>query len=65
VTGLQSHRGATLSSSLRPALSGWTKPFTDPRLCAAIVEHLTFAGQIIEAGTVSYRLAQARAVKAA
>jgi DNA replication protein DnaC len=45
--------------------SGWTKTFTDPRLCAAIVDRLTFAGQIIETGTVSYRLAQARAVKAA
>jgi DNA replication protein DnaC len=45
--------------------SGWTKTFTDPRLCAAIVDRLTFAGQIIETGAVSYRLAQARAVKAA
>jgi hypothetical protein len=39
---------------------GWTKTFTDPRLCAAIVDRLTFAGQIIETGTVSYRLAHAR-----
>jgi len=45
--------------------SGWTKTFTDPRLCAAIVDRLTFAGQIIETGTTSYRLARARAVKAA
>jgi DNA replication protein DnaC len=42
------------------AFSGWTKPFTDPRLCAAIVDRLTFAGQIIETGTESYRLAHAR-----
>jgi DNA replication protein DnaC len=28
--------------------SGWTKTFTDPRLCDAIVDRLTFAGQIIE-----------------
>lgn len=41
--------------------SGWTKTFTDPRLCAAIVDRLTFAGQIIETGTNSYRLAHARA----
>ncbi len=41
--------------------SGWTKTFTDPRLCAAIVDRLTFAGQIIETGTTSYRLAHARA----
>jgi len=43
-----------------PAPDGWTKTFTDPRLCAAIVDRLTFAGQIIETGTVSYRLAHAR-----
>ncbi|RKS77586.1 DNA replication protein DnaC [Motilibacter peucedani] len=41
--------------------SGWTKTFTDPRLCAAIVDRLTFNGQIIETGTTSYRLAHARA----
>ena len=40
--------------------SGWAKTFTDPRLCAAIVDRLTFNGQIIETGTSSYRLAQAR-----
>ncbi len=28
-----------------------------PRLCAAIVDRLTFAGQIIETGTTSYRFA--------
>src|SRR4051794_34271398 len=44
--------------------SGWTKTFTDPRLCAAIVDRLTFAGQIIETGTISYRLAHARASRA-
>lgn len=38
------------------AFSGWTKTFTDPRLCAAIVDRLTFNGQIIETGTTSYRL---------
>jgi DNA replication protein DnaC len=45
--------------------SGWTKTFTDPRLCAAIVDRLTFAGQIIETGTTSYRLAHARKRRAA
>jgi hypothetical protein len=29
----------------------------DPRLCAAIVDRLTFNGAIIETGTDSYRLA--------
>jgi len=46
------------------SFSGWTKTFTDPRLCAAIVDQLTFAGNIIETGTVSYRLAHARAQRA-
>ena len=40
--------------------SGWTKTFTDPRLCAAIVDRLTFNGHIIETGSTSYRLAHAR-----
>ncbi len=39
------------------SFSGWTKTFTDPRLCAAIVDRLTFGGHIIETGTQSYRLA--------
>ncbi len=33
----------------------------DPRLCAAIVDRLTFNGTIIETGTDSYRLASTRA----
>ncbi|MCZ4508220.1 IS21-like element helper ATPase IstB [Streptomyces sp. ActVer] len=41
--------------------SGWTKTFTDPRLCAAIVDRLTFNGSIIETGTQSYRLAHTAA----
>lgn len=43
------------------AFGGWTKTFTDPRLCTAIVDRLTFNGTIIETGTDSYRLASARA----
>src|SRR5260370_31107962 len=35
------------------AFSGWTKTFTDPRLCAAIVDRLTFGDNIIETGTDS------------
>jgi len=42
---------------------GSTKTFTDPRLCAAIVDRLTFGGNIIETGTDSYRLAAARAAQ--
>jgi DNA replication protein DnaC len=52
-------RSAIAIASNEP-FSGWTKTFTDPRLCAAIVDRLTFAGQIIETGTTSYRLAHAR-----
>jgi DNA replication protein DnaC len=44
--------------------SGWTKTFTEPRLCAAIVDRLTFGGTIIETGTQSYRLAQTKAQQA-
>jgi len=44
--------------------SAWTKTFTDPRLCAAIVDRLTYNGHIIETGTHSYRLAHARAARA-
>ncbi|MEU6375464.1 IS21-like element helper ATPase IstB [Streptomyces sp. NPDC046909] len=43
------------------SFGGWTRTFTDPRLCAAIVDRLTFNGAIIETGTESYRLAQTRA----
>jgi DNA replication protein DnaC len=46
-------------------LSGATKTFTDPRHCAAIVDRLAFAGQIIETGTTSHRLAHARKRRAA
>ena len=52
-------RSAIAIASNEP-FSRWTKTFTDPRLCAAIVDRLTFAGQIIETGTSSYRLAHAR-----
>lgn len=41
------------------SFGGWTKTFTDPRLCAAIVDRLN--GTIVETGTDSYRLASARA----
>ncbi len=46
------------------SFSGWTETFTDPRVCAVIVNRLTFGGNIIESGTTSYRLAHARAQRA-
>ena len=48
---------ASVGIASNEAFSGWTKTFTDPRLCAAIVDRLTFGGNIIETGTDSYRLA--------
>ena len=56
---------ASVAIACNESFSGWTKTFTDPRLCAAIVDRLTFAGNIIETGTESYRLAHARAARAA
>ena len=47
-------------STSNDSYSGWAKTFTDPRLCAAIVDTLTFGGNIIETGTDSYRLAHTR-----
>ena len=44
--------------------SGWTKTFTDPRLCTAIVDRLTYDATIIKTGTTSYRLAHTRAGRA-
>lgn len=51
---------ASVAITSNESFSGWTKTFTDPRLCAAIVDRLTFGGTIIETGTDSYRLAHTR-----
>lgn len=51
---------ASVAIASNESFSGWTKTFTDPRLCAAIVDRLTFGGTIIETGTDSYRLAQTK-----
>ena len=53
---------ASVAIASDESFSGWTKTFTDPRLCAAIVDRLTFHGTIIETGTTSYRLNNARQV---
>ncbi|MFI6604155.1 IS21-like element helper ATPase IstB [Nonomuraea sp. NPDC050536] len=55
---------ASVAIASNDSFSGWTKTFTEPRLCAAIVDRLTFNGSIIETGTSSYRLAQTRARQA-
>ena len=48
---------ASVAIASNESFSGWTRRSTDPRLCAAIVDRLTFDGTIIETGTDSYRLA--------
>lgn len=51
---------ASVAIASNESFSGWTKTFTDPRLCAAIVERLTFNGTVLETGTTSYRLGHTR-----
>ena len=55
---------ASVAIGSNESFSGWTKPFTDPRLCAAVVDRPTFNGTIIETGTDSYRLAHTLAQQA-
>ena len=52
---------ASVAIASNESFAGWTKTFTDPRLCAAIVDRLTYDATIIETGTTSYRLAHTRA----
>lgn len=56
---------ASVAIATNESFSGWTKTFTDPRLCPAIVDRLIFKGTIIETGTDSYRLAHTVAQQAA
>lgn len=50
-----------IAIAFNQSFSAWTDTFTDPRLCAAIVDRLTYNATIIETGTNSYRLAHTRA----
>ncbi|WP_435881243.1 ATP-binding protein [Streptosporangium subroseum] len=59
-TKSQAHAEIPRTEQVR-APDGWTKTFTEPRLCAAIVDRLTFNATIIETGTNSYRMAHGRA----
>jgi DNA replication protein DnaC len=52
-------RAAVAVASNAP-FSEWAQTFTDPRLCAAIIDRLTFNAIIIETGTDSYRLRATR-----
>ncbi|MFG3621038.1 IS21-like element helper ATPase IstB [Nocardia sp. NPDC047654] len=51
---------ASVAITSNESFSSWPKTFTDPRLCAAIVDRLTFGGNILETGTDSYRLTHTR-----
>jgi len=56
---------AAVAIASNQSFSGWAKTFNDLRLCAAVVDRLTFGGNIIETGTSSHRLARTRAQRAA
>ncbi|MCL9760403.1 hypothetical protein MXD95_014415 [Frankia sp. AiPa1] len=50
--------GALIGVRTALLLAGFAR--VAPRLCAAIVDRLTFGGTILETGTGSYRLAHTR-----
>ncbi len=54
---------ASIAVATNAPFSEWATTFTDPRLCAAIIDRLTFNAHIIETGTDSYRLATSRTAK--
>lgn len=47
---------ASIAVATNAPFSEWNRTFTDPRLCAAVIDRLTFNALIIETGTSSYRL---------
>lgn len=47
---------ASIAVATNAPFSEWATTFTDPRLCSAIIDRLTFNAHIIETGTQSYRL---------
>ncbi|MEU9455826.1 ATP-binding protein [Streptomyces sp. NPDC048277] len=59
LTEREEKNGVAIASN--ESFSGWTKTFTDPRLCAAIVDRLAFGGNLTQTGTESYRLALTQA----
>jgi len=54
---------SSIAIASNESFSGWTKTFTDPPLCATIVDRLTYGGNIIETGTQSYRLVTAASAR--
>lgn len=55
---------ASVAVASNSAFSEWARTFTDPRLCAAIVDRITYDAHIIETGTESYRLLTTRRKRA-
>jgi DNA replication protein DnaC len=47
---------SSIAIASNAAFSEWAQAFTDPRLCAAIVDRLTYDAHIITTGAGSYRL---------
>jgi DNA replication protein DnaC len=64
----RSEKGSVIVTTNLP-FSEWISVFTDPRLCKAVVERLTYRSHIVETGTDSYRfkasLGRAKASKVA
>jgi DNA replication protein DnaC len=54
---------ASIAVATNAPFSEWATTFTDPRLCSAIIDRLTFNAHIIETGTDSYRLRTTRTTK--
>ena len=54
---------ASIAVATNAPFSEWPNTFTDPRLCAAIIDRLTFNAHIIETGNDSYRLRTTRTTR--
>lgn len=57
-------RKSTAVASNAP-FTEWDQTFTDPRLCAAIADRLTFRAILVQTGSESYRLRATKAEHAA
>lgn len=55
---------ASVAIASNESFGAWTNTFTDPRLCGAIVDRLTFNATIIDTGSDSHRRAHTRARQA-
>ncbi|WP_021591890.1 ATP-binding protein [Actinomadura welshii] len=55
---------ASVAIASNESFGAWTNTFTDPRLCGAIVDRLTFNATIIDTGSDSHRMAHTRARQA-